>query len=342
MNLFFICFTKTGGTLCEELIDCCKMDGMVCEGFSTKRIDSLKTVSSVYEFTKMAFSNGDGVIFIGACGIAVRAIAPFLEHKGKDPAVVVLDEKGKYVISLLSGHMGGANSLAKKLAKYTQGIPVITTATDVQNKIAVDVWAKEQDLWFSDFQMAKKISSKVLENQEIGICSRFPIHLIPEEFIPEKQGKLGICITLDEEDTPFLETLVLIPRIIVLGIGCRKGVSFVVLEKFVLDSLEEQHISPYAVLSVCSIDLKAKEPAILALCEKYKWEFTTYSAEELQKVQGSFSTSDFVKKMVGVDNVCERSALKGSQCGCFIQKKKAKDGMTLAIAMKNWSVGFEE
>lgn len=339
MRLYIISFTRTGASLSKSLAKLCEKKHQ-CNLYSTKPYDTSISVASVKEFTQQAFEKADGIIFVGACGIAVRSIAPYLKHKGEDPAVVVLDEKGKFAISLLSGHRGGANALARELAGYTKGQAVITTATDVQEKTAVDVWAKQQGLWFDDWNRAKKISIAVLEGQKISVFSDFPIFSLPEEFCESEIGDLGICISFDERKKPFGETLLLIPQIVVVGIGCKKGTEAKEIEKFLFEVLEEKAISHHSICCICSIDLKQEEKGILQVCNQYGWEFCTYSAEELEKAKGSFSSSDFVKHITGVDNVCERSAVLGSQGGILLHKKIARDGITLAIAVKQWGVGI--
>ena len=121
------------------------------------------------------FQSMDALLFIGACGIAVRSIAPYLQGKDKDPAVVVLDERGIFAISLLSGHLGGANELTAVLANLTGAIPVITTATDINGRFAVDVFAKKQNLWISDLKAAKAVSAAVLDEEPVGFFSEFPV-----------------------------------------------------------------------------------------------------------------------------------------------------------------------
>ncbi len=340
MKLFFISFTQAGAALSHEIAKKCK-ETHECYIYSTQT-DSFDMVSiSLQEFTSTAFDKADGIIYIGACGIAVRAIAPYLRHKGKDPGVVVLDEKGKFVISLLSGHMGGANALARELAGYTQGIPVITTATDIQGKTAVDVWAKKQGLWFNDWKTAKKISSAVLEDKKIGVYSDFPIITLPDEFCQKNEGDLGICISFSETNTPFAETLVLIPQIVSVGIGCKRDTDCKKIEKFLFQTLKNHSISQHSISCVCSIDLKRQEQGLIELCDKFGWDFCTFSVQELEEVSGVFASSPFVKGITGVDNVCERSAVLGSNGGRLIQEKITQDGITLAIAIKKWSVGLE-
>ena len=140
MKVYVIAFTKKGTILAEKI--CQKLEKAMCFSMKVAQ-DDIEIVTSLDNWTQRAFEEADGIVFVGACGIAVRAIAPYLKNKYQDPAVVVADEKGQYCISVLSGHIGNGNVLAKKVANITNGTPVITTATDVNGVFAVDVWAKE-------------------------------------------------------------------------------------------------------------------------------------------------------------------------------------------------------
>ena len=258
-----------------------------------------------------------------------------------------MDEKGIFAISLLSGHIGGANELAGKLANLTGAIPVITTATDVNGRFAVDVFAKKQKLWIADMKAAKQVSADVLDEKKIGLVTDFPIlGEMPEELELLKgtepfEGKTGIVIALNETFHPFPCTLHLIPKIVALGLGCRKGKEEAAIEEAVLEALSRNRLSIHSLMGAASVDLKAEEPGILAFCEKYGLDFQAYSAEELSEAEGDFIPSSFVKNVAGVDNVCERSAVLLSDGGKLIQKKAAGNGVTVALAVKEWSVEFE-
>ena len=146
MKLYVIGFTQNGTALAKSI--CQKNNGAVC--FSMKcEEEGVTRVFSLKEWTKTAFLEAEGIVFVGACGIAVRAIAPFLKGKYDDPGVVVTDEKGKFVISLLSGHVGGGNALAKRIAEQICGMAVCTTATDVNDVFAVDIWVQKKDIFVS-------------------------------------------------------------------------------------------------------------------------------------------------------------------------------------------------
>ena len=302
-------------------------------------------------------------IFIGAAGIAVRYIAPFVKDKFTDSPVLVIDEKGQYVIPILSGHVGGAASLADEIAAEIGAAAVHTTATDVQQKFAVDVFAKRNNLLIGDRTAAKKISAAVLEGERIGFyiaCKDVEIRgNIPGELILCKtaeevkrqeyriivdgyRGKENACPDQAAECPgagPLREenTLVLHPRRITAGIGCRRGISPELLEKGFLEVLGENGILPGEVEAIASIDLKKDEPALLALSEKYGIPFFTYSAEQLNEIPAVSSKSAFVKEITGVDNVCERAALyhlRHSKGAGLIREKWKGEQMTAALAVR--------
>lgn len=149
---------------------------------------------------------------------------------------------------------------------------------------------------------------------------------------------MGICITTSEEDSPYERTLHLIPKVVTVGIGCKEEYTAGRIEEKVLAALAAAGISPKAVRQAASIDLKAQEPGILQLVEKYGWQYRTFSAEELETAEGEFTPSPFVRKITGIDNVCERSAVLAG--GRLIKKKKAADGVTVALAAADWRAVF--
>ncbi|MDD2979657.1 MAG: cobalamin biosynthesis protein [Hespellia sp.] len=229
----------------------------------------------------------DGILFIGACGIAVRAIAPFLEDKRWDPAVVVMDEKGAFCISLLSGHLGGANALTALISECAGAVPVITTATDRNDCFAIDLCAKESGLDIRDKELAKEISASLLAKE----------------------------------------------KIVTVGIGCRKGVSEEQITFAIEQVLSERKIPPECIEKIVSVELKKEEKGILDYCGRAGIPFEVYPASELLTLSGEFSSSLFVQKVTGVDNICERSAVIGSRHGILIQRKTVKNQVTVAVAV---------
>ena len=305
--------------------------------YAVPRLEEAGFLPLAKDIYRERFSSMDALIFIGACGIAVREIAPYLVSKKTDPAVLCIDEKMQFVIPLLSGHIGGANDLARRLAAALGAAAVITTATDVNGKFAVDAWAAKNECAISSMLLAKKVAAEILEH-DVPLVSDFPIKGALSGGIVEKtQGALGIVIGYCTKE-PFAETLRLTPRVLRVGIGCRRGTAQETIEAAVAAVLSAHQLDPSAVKGVYSIDLKQQEAGLLAACAKHNWPTVFYTAEELRSVPGEFTDSPFVQEMTGVGNVCERAAMRGAEK--LLVKKTAVDGVTVAVAAEHWEVSF--
>ena len=295
------------------------------------------------------FSTNDALIFIGAIGIALRAIAPYIKTKTKDPAVVVVDELGQFSIPILSGHIGGANELALRISEILNAIPVITTATDINKVFAVDTWAKSQGLHILNPECIKLVSSKLLKGESVHIKSDYaiqgnlPKNVYLNDLEDSNAGYDAIITHKDLENERKNDTLLLVPQIITVGIGCRKDISFEAIESSILNIIESENYHISAINALASIDKKANEKGILEFAKKYGLPFNTYSAEELNSLEGDFTKSEFVKSVVEVDNVCERSAIKESN-GKLIRRKDTCDGagVTVALAINDPNISWEK
>lgn len=300
-------------------------------------------------WTEEHFSTTDALIFIGAIGIALRAIAPYIKTKTKDPAVVVVDELGQFSIPILSGHIGGANELALQIAEYLGSIPVITTATDINNVFAVDTWAKSQGLNILNPQCIKLVSSKLLKGESVHVKSDYPIqgNLPNNVYLNDLENIADFDVIISHKDYSNSinnnQILFLIPSIITVGIGCRKDISFENIEKSILNILKSENYHISALNALASIDKKANERGILEFAKKYDLPYNTYSADELNSLEGDFTKSDFVKSVVEVDNVCERSAIMESN-GKLIRRKDTCDGagVTVALAINDPNISWEK
>ena len=345
------------------------------------------------EWTGEQMKKRRSLLFIGACGIAVRAIAPFLTDKLNDVPVLVMDEQGRFVIPVLAGHVGGANELAVSLAERMGSTPVITTATDLNHCFAVDLFARRNALHIVNKGGIAKVSSRILAGEEVtmaveeghlqeGEAGSTGGRKVPREgnvpegirIVPcsaELHTDVPVMPTEVSEDAPvaFTESsaeipditespvdilvapasygqgrlLTLRPKEYVIGLGCKRGKAAVQIDHFVNRALKESGISMEQVAAFTSIDRKKDEEGILWMSSHYGIPFVTYSAEELQQVEGTFHASEFVKSQVGVDNVCERAALRFSgPDGILITGNQADDGNKAAIVKPRWSVSFDE
>lgn len=347
-KMAIVSFSLTGAALAGKLEEYYKEKGWQVESV-TKSVyfpESLKI--PLKEWTGRRFQDSEALVFVGACGIAVRSIAPFAASKKTDPAVLAADECGNYVISLLSGHLGGANALAKEAAAVLGAQPVITTATDLHRKFAVDVFAAKNQCSIFPMNAAKAFSAALLSGERVGFYSDFPwTGELPEgiEYVREKKScggpKIGMALTVYKECRPFEQTVFLVPKAVTAGIGCRKGKAESAVETLLAEALDQAGVWPQALKKAASIDLKAQEEGLLQWCRKRELPFETYSAQDLMAVPGEFSSSPFVQKVAGADNVCERSAVLAGKSDRFIQRKTAGDGVTCALVLSDWSVHFE-
>lgn len=279
----------------------------------------------------------DALIFVGAAGIAVRAIAPHIASKRSDPAVLCLDEAGRYVIPILSGHIGGANRLARTISAALDATPVITTATDVNGRFSVDAWATECGMAITSMALAKRVSAEIL-TRDIPFTADAPRpERLADGLYWSDSGELGICVSVRDVH-PFEHTLLLVPRVLRVGIGCRRGTPAEAIDAAVKKVFSDNSLRLEAVHEAASIDVKADEAGLLACCERRGWPITFYTAKVLNAVPGNFAPSTFVQNTVGVDNVCERAAaVIGSR---IIVPKTALNGVTVAVAEMKWGIEF--
>ena len=297
------------------------------------------------------FTAGDPLLFIGAAGIAVRAIAGCVRDKLTDVPVLVMDVLGDYVIPILSGHVGGANALAAELSEITGAVPVITTATDRTGAFAADLFAKEYGMRIQNPKALPRVSGRAVAGAKIRIAwqegAKEPAGRILEQIrgicgVPE-----GTCMVSPEEPADIRITLgplpadilkekdilYLTPRCLYAGIGCRKDIPAGQLEAFVREQCENLGLDAEALAGIASIDVKKKEPAILSLAKGLGIPFRTYTAEELREVPGDFPDSAFVEEQVGVGEVSGRAAmcLAGRE-GWLILPKAVGQGITFSLA----------
>ena len=320
MSRAYLAFTAKGEALAHRLAEALPGSVSRCGGDVTLK-----------GWTAEHFAQDEALIFVGAVGIAVRAIAPHCRSKAADPAVVAVDEGGNFAVPLLSGHLGGANALARALAGMCGAVPVITTATDVNGLFAVDLWAKAQNCAVLEPERIKHVSGALLAGQTVRYWSPWPVAGEAPAGVKKADAPeaADFALTL----TPQGGALHLVPRIGVLGVGCRRGTTAQQLEEAFAAFCAASGLSPAAVCAAASIDLKKDEPGLAEFCKVHGWPITFYPADELRAVPGQFTPSAFVASVTGVDNVCERSAVKASG-GMLLLPKTAGGGVTLALAVR--------
>ncbi len=354
MGLSIISFTENGIHLAERISEILAAEETAvftkCSfARESGTISSARFVEqSITEWAREQMQEKNSLLFIGACGIAVRAIAPCITDKLHDSPVLVMDERGEFVIPILSGHMGGANEIAAQIAEAAGAVPVITTATDINKKFAVDLFAKRNDLHIEDRDGIAKVSSKVLAGKAITMSIESG-HLddkvngaegVVIVSYPPRQA-VDVLITTEKDNYDAL--LCLRPREYAIGMGCKKGKEAQKIGDLIQRTVETVGITENQIFALASIDPKKDEQGLLIWSKERNIPFLTFTAEQLQELKGHFHSSPFVKKQVGVDNVCERAALRA--CGAkgrLVYEKHAEDGMTIAIAKREWRVSFDE
>jgi len=324
MKLAVITVTENGDNIASLIKN--KFDEVViyskfkCEDFNFK------------EVVKKAFLNYDGVVFITSTGIAVRAIVPYVKSKDKDPAVITIDNSGKFVISLLSGHLGGANELTLNIANLIDATPVITTATDNLGVVAPDMVAKDNNLVIDDLKDAKRIASLLVKGEKVCFYDEDKIIPTPNGYINDLDKALGVLYVTNKcnlEKIQHIDSLKLIRKNIVLGIGCKKDFPEEVMRERVLETLKHYNIDYRSIKSIGTVEIKKNEKAIISLGKFLNCNVNIFTIDEIRVIQHKFTGSDFVEKTIGVRTVCEPcTELQG---GKIFSGKLKLNGMTLCI-----------
>ena len=300
------------------------------------------------------FEKYSGHIFIMSTGIVVRVIAPYIKHKTEDPAVVVVDDRGQHVISLLSGHLGGANELTRKTADIIGARPVITTATDVNQLEAIDVLAKEKKLTIENPTAIKTVNMAILKGEKIYVHD--PLNLIQNNLpkaeplifeglsenlkkdrqVYENMNKPAVFIDDVRLDLP-PSTLVLRPASLVAGIGCNRNTVADEIKSLLEAVLAIADLSLLSLRCFASIDVKSNEEGLIALSRQFDLPLVFYKRQELNQVINIENPSTVVEKHVGVKSVCEAAAILAAQNGTLIVPKQKTQNVTVAIARIDFS-----
>ena len=297
--------------------------------------------AEAYEFDRevlqKAWKERKGLVFIMAAGIVVRTIAPLLEGKITDPAVVVIDESGRHVISLLSGHLGGANALARELSEAIGSEPIITTASDVNDLPSIDLWAKDNCLAIDDWAMVPKVGTRLINNGTLNVYSDSEM-AFPAVFIKTDNPELADIAVTNKKKLIANGTdnkLYLRPKNLVIGIGCNSGTSAGEIEDVVRKSFDKNNLSFDSIHSVATIDIKGDEAGLVEFSKKYGLEITTFSPEELNQVPG-INVSNAAFKATGAQAVAEPASLLASHADALILSKQKSGNVTVAAAkLKN-------
>ncbi|MBI5026825.1 MAG: cobalt-precorrin 5A hydrolase [Nitrospirae bacterium] len=318
-----------------------------------QRLRGLYPEAQIVKFKSETVSNiwnvCNNFVFIMATGIVVRTIAHLIKDKKTDPAVVVMDEKGEFAISLLSGHLGGANEIANEIAKFLGGEPVITAASDVNSMTSIDLWARENNLIIEDWELVPQIGTLLLNNDALRVyieektedrTQNIDIKL-PEEFLKVSDPQFADVLITNKKEIGLnvipaqagIYQLYLRPKNLVVGIGCNSGTSANEIEDSVKNTLEKNNLSFLSIHSIATIDKKGNEPGLIAFAKKYSFEINTFTPDQLNTVKGILK-SEAAFKATGVNAVAEPAALLASRTDKLIIPKQKTGNVTVAVAVK--------
>ena len=349
MNTAYFYLTDEGGRLAHKLAAAHPGDIYNKENFK--------------ENLRAGFGRYDSLVCIMATGIVVRILAPLIVHKTSDPAVVVLDQKGKYAISLLSGHLGGANDLAREMAVISGGEAVITTATDVAGELSFDTFAKKHDMAIENIGQLKHISGALLSGKKVNVFTdKNAAELYPELAKEQKRGMIAIlplseffktyaiesnipAVVIDERLFVSSSTvpqaapvLYLRPRTICAGIGCKRNMEQKPIEEALLQTLKEEGIHPLSLKCIATIPLKSDEPGIIGTAANLNVPLQIIPTEEIENLdisQLGIQTSEFVASQTGVLSVSTACSYLASSKGTILRDKAKYKGITIALSKEN-------
>lgn len=317
MKLACIAFTSSGLGLADKI-----------KGYDGFEVDVFGK-GSYKEQLESIFSNYKYIVFISSAGIAVRLSAPFLRHKSVDPAIVVVDDLGRFSISLLSGHLGGANELALKLSEILGCQPVITTASDGRDIEAVDMFAKANGLFIESLEAAKEITAMMLEGRRIKLESEARLQLGYDN-ISEADYEAAVIVSSKLGIYSEKPCCILRPKSLNIGIGCRRGKTKDEILEAIKRVFEINDLSYRCIKALATVDVKSDETGIIEACRELGCSMTVYDRSEIAKVQNLFQRSKFVEAKIGISSVCEPCAyLLG---GRLIVPKTIINGITIAVS----------
>ena len=348
-SVALFCLTPGGIRLAKRLsaripMICFTSQNLLEPGFEPFRGTLAQTVAEI-------FHQHSALIFICATGLTVRVIAPVIKDKFSDPAVVVLDDQGHHAISLLSGHMGGANALTRYIAGLIGAAPVITTATDVNQLAAVDMLAQQLNATMVNFrENSKKLNQLLVSGGKIGLFwDRTSLATVKMHWPEEYCDTRGLILVTDLDDLPELDALLyvslrdtvptlsvpvykLVPRCVVAGIGCKRDTPPSTVSRLLNQQLASQHIDPLALSAIGSVSIKQDEPALRHLANECCVPFEIYSIEVLKPVAARFPVSEFVRRITGIGSVSQPVAWLMSN-GRLLGDTLRTQGVTITLGV---------
>ena len=320
MRLAIWSVTRGAGRVAKKIGD--KLEGDI---YTLKKFEVEGTIQ-IENFTEeleREFNSYDGHIFIMATGIVIRKIAPLIKSKDIDPAVLIVDEGENFVISLLSGHIGGANELTYKVAQTCSLLPIITTSSDVTGKIAIDTLAQKLNCEMESLTKAKELTSLIVDNKKVDV-------LLPQNVkVGESKNSSGVVVVSNKKN---IDVMRLYPKNLIIGVGCRRGTPKEEIKKALEEVMKKHNLAYESIKKIATVDIKSDEVGLIELAKEFDRELVIISREEIKKVEDRFIGSEFVKKQIGVTCVSEPCALLASGGeGKFLEQKYIQSGITISI-----------
>lgn len=331
MKTAIISLTRNGGITAKKVRDAIGGD-LYCKVPPENNAEITFSVP-LKELMKTLFPRYDRFVMIMATGIVVRTVAPLIAKKDRDPAIVVMDEKGTFAISLLSGHLGGANELAAELETTTGATAVITTATDINKMVAFDMVAKENHCVIENLHCLAGVSGALVNGAKVKLYCPYPIcGTLPDNVVFDSNPAACNVMITNRHETCAKDTLTLRPKNLILGAGCRKGKPYADIITALEQFLAECGYARESISAIASIDLKAEEEGLIGLGKTLGVPFETFTAAELEPYDNTEGASAFVKEITGVYSVSEAAAICRSRGGKTLVPKTKYNGITFSLA----------
>jgi len=324
MKLAFIAITSGGKTLADRLIPYLEDATLLPKG--------KKVAESIAE----NWQDFDGFVFIMAAGIAVRSIAPLLQHKHEDPCVIVMDEKGQHVISLLSGHIGGGNQLAHRLASLTKGKAVITTGSDTLGLVPLDLWAKEQNLHIGNQNKLTTASGTLVNRGYLRIYADVAVESLPNGLQQTGDWQKADTVVSHKDIYP-KEITIFRPSNLIIGVGCNRGTPEIEFEECLNDLLKDTKLCRSSIRNLASIDKKNDEVGLLQFAGTNRWRIDFFDKDSINELK-NLEISYAALKAVGAIGVAEPTALLSSGTNLLLSRKRKWKNITMAIAQAPFSL----
>lgn len=341
-NLAVITLTEGGiriGSLLKNRLN--DLDLYIPEKFNNDKVDC-NYYSSLKSLIADKFSQYDALVFVMALGIVIRLTKDYLVDKRTDPAIITIDEQGKNVISTVSGHLGGANQISQELAEILAAQPVITTGTDSQGKLAVDLLASKLNCFLEPFELLTNANAALVNNKKLNVYTDYNIQIssweqagfYPLDRLSHSDLIPGLDLIISNQKHTLKENqLQMVPRNIIIGIGARKGILLEELEKAISRISAELNLHKRSIKKLATIDLKAEETGIIEYTKKYNLDLEIISREQIRKIEDDLNIkkSNFVKDTIGVSAAASPSAILASGKGELLLDKIRLGRMTVSV-----------